>query len=58
MDMMGVLNLVITGLVVVMVALVLLMFVTMLVTKVLSFGQTFSKIGKAKKEAEKASAAH
>ena len=57
MDMMSVLNLVITGLVVVIFALFALMVVTMLVSKVLAFGQTFSKIGKAKKEAEKASAA-
>ena len=53
MDLMEILNVVITGMVVVMIALVSIMLITSIMGKIMSFAKTYKAVGEAKKAAEK-----
>ena len=56
MDLMGILTVVLSGIVIVLLALTMIMFVTMIMGKVMSFATTFKKVSAAKKAAEKSAA--
>ena len=54
MDLMGILTVVLSGIVIVMLALVLIMAATVVMGKLIAFASTYKKVGDAKKAAEKA----
>lgn len=53
MDLMSILNVVLTGIVIVLLALCMIMACTFVMGKIMSFASTYKKVGDAKKAAEK-----